>query len=738
MGQYFKVINFDKKQYLDPSSFMKLMEWSYNANDLILNLEKKLATEWKGDRVYVVGDYALSSDREGCYDYELLKQLELENGIYGRFEEYDGHEYPKTLYSSLEELGYKKIPLENVNEKEYRYIYNHKRQEYIDLEHCPVAWISPYNYTFAVAKISPLSLSLALGNEMGGGDFYTKEKVGLVGQYIHDIQDIEITSTKLSNNYREVRPEFYEGRHIPYEETEREINNIKKGIVVDFFRKIMKQYELEVSIIENEEKEEVFKIKDLQAGNLGNIESEEFKNLAEIIERLDAYHNDYIYSQFEEGEPTEWDKTAKKFLENEYVAEVLSLTDPKLYAEYRKGYYDLEIINTVLDKETIQEFNNSYILRDSLRILEFHSNEDGIDFTLYDKYGNEIDGGLMTDKTFSEKGLLRELEGFLVNTRPFINLSEENLIAIPNYKFEELIQNGGEGLEESILADRIVSWYDPYELKDTYDTIEEAFKETEGTLTNNPLQVYNTIRETFVEMNETDPEYKETKYLLNDVGKYVAQKEIMQYLKDNFIVQELDSIIGVDETAHINTLYSETLERMGVDNIMFIDTQPFTDSEGYNTEITFKSGGKFIANIESITDIEDVSIAILEAKTIADYERDVQEIIKNSVREETLESDEKEMLFGTFKKYIQKLDITELPNNATELKSNFLRHFYSQTLNKEGSHELNFKAMNNEIDNFYNENSLNKDFIKLSDLTEVQECLDEKQIVEEIEISAEE
>ena len=738
MGQYYKVINFDKKQYLDPSSFRKLMEWSYNANDLVLNLEKKLATEWKGDRVFVVGDYALSSDREGCYDYELLRQLEMENGIYGKFETYNGNEYPKTLYSSLEELGYKEIPLENVNEKEYRYIYNHKRQEYIDLEHCPVAWISPYNYTFEVAKISPLSLSLALGNEMGGGDFYTQEKVKLVGQYINDIQDIEVTSTKLNNNYKEFRPEFYEGRHIPYEETYREINNIKKGIVVDFFRKIMKQYELEISIVENAEKEEVFKINDLQGGNLGNIESEEFKTLGDIIDRLDAYHNDYIYSAFEEDKPSEWEITAKKFLESNYVAEVLSLTDPKLYKDYRKGYYDIEIINTVLDKESIQEFNNSYILKDSLRILEFHTSEEGIDYTLYDKFGNEIDGGLMTDKTFSEKGVLRELEGFLENTRPVVDFSEENLITIPNYKFEELIQNGGEGIQEFILTDRVVNWYDTYELNDNYNSIEEALKETEGALTNNPIQVYNIVREKLVEMNDTALDYQETKYLLNDIGKFIAQKEIMQYLKDNFIIQELDSIIGVDETAHIDTLYSETLERMGVDNIMFIDTKPFTESEGYNTEITFKTGGKFIAHIESITDIEDVSIAILEAKTFADYERDVQEIIKNSVREESLESDEKEMLFGAFKKYIQKLDITELPDSATELKSNFLRDFYIQTLNKEGSHELNFKAMNNEIDNFYTENSLNKDFIKLSDITEVKECLEGKEIVEEIEVTAEE
>lgn len=39
---------------------------------------------------------------------------------------------------------------------------------------------------------------------------------------------------------------------------------------------------------------------DLQGGNLGNIESESFKDFDEIIERLDIYHYDYIVRALEE------------------------------------------------------------------------------------------------------------------------------------------------------------------------------------------------------------------------------------------------------------------------------------------------------------------------------------------------------------------------------------------------------------------------------------------------------
>ena len=92
MGQYYIVANIDKKEYMRSNGGVKLMEWSYNRNPLVLNLMKKLANEWKNDRVFVAGDYALSKDRidkdknpiEKDYDYEILEKIEKELNIYDK------------------------------------------------------------------------------------------------------------------------------------------------------------------------------------------------------------------------------------------------------------------------------------------------------------------------------------------------------------------------------------------------------------------------------------------------------------------------------------------------------------------------------------------------------------------------------------------------------------------------------------------------------------------------------
>lgn len=224
MGQYYKVVNIDKKEYMYSEAGIKLMEWSYNRNTLVLNLMKKLANEWKGDRVFVVGDYALSSDRidsdnnEKDYDYDLLEKIEKELDIYNRE---DGG-YPITLYYFADK-NYQEIKLEKIENEEYKYIYNHKRKEFINLEHCPLAWLYKDKNNFKQVKVSPLSLLLALGNGMGGGD-YGGNNENLVGKYINEVQDLEVTKEPLNLDYTEFRPEFYEDVYIPYNEIQNEIN----------------------------------------------------------------------------------------------------------------------------------------------------------------------------------------------------------------------------------------------------------------------------------------------------------------------------------------------------------------------------------------------------------------------------------------------------------------------------------------------------------------------------------
>lgn len=63
---------------------------------------------------------------------------------------------------------------------------------------------------------------------------------------------------------------------------------------IDLFEQLMDLYEFRVHIETNEDGEEILKLEDLQRGNIGDIESEEFNDYYEILERMEAYHEDYI------------------------------------------------------------------------------------------------------------------------------------------------------------------------------------------------------------------------------------------------------------------------------------------------------------------------------------------------------------------------------------------------------------------------------------------------------------
>jgi hypothetical protein len=92
MGQYYYIVNLDKKQYLDPHAFghgMKLLEFSCSqggANTALacllansngrgggdLHSENPIVGSWAGDRIVVAGDYAEIGDRGELDDNENL------------------------------------------------------------------------------------------------------------------------------------------------------------------------------------------------------------------------------------------------------------------------------------------------------------------------------------------------------------------------------------------------------------------------------------------------------------------------------------------------------------------------------------------------------------------------------------------------------------------------------------------------------------------------------------------
>lgn len=209
MGQYYRIINTDKKEFLCPYDFdngAKLMEWSYLKNNMCLSLFYLLNDRWKGDHVYVVGDYAELDDPNEVW-YNTLK-----------------NEMQKLNMSSEDSLySYACDHFENISKefskKAYtpKYIYNTAKKQYIDLKHCPVAWVwqDKKRNKAGVSKINPLSLLLAISNNRGGGDF-RNDINDYVGSWCDTTDSIIVSKEKLDNDCEEFCPDFFEDELISY------------------------------------------------------------------------------------------------------------------------------------------------------------------------------------------------------------------------------------------------------------------------------------------------------------------------------------------------------------------------------------------------------------------------------------------------------------------------------------------------------------------------------------------
>ena len=136
------------------------------------------------------------------------------------------------------------------------------------------------------------------------------------------------------------------------------MDELKQEKIVKFFKEMLNVYEFDLIVDTNENSESVFKLKDLQEGNLGGIEQENFYTLQDIINRLDVYHQDYIYKPLEEKEniklnTNDWEIIAKKFIENENIEKVLKRIDTHkyIYLSDKQNKFELQDIIKILDEE---------------------------------------------------------------------------------------------------------------------------------------------------------------------------------------------------------------------------------------------------------------------------------------------------------------------------------------------------------------------------------------------------
>lgn len=207
MGQYYKIVNFDKREFLyswDYDCGSKLMEFSYIGDDLSSNgfvgaLINLLQTDWKGDRVLVVGDYS-------NVDYaneDLPEKADFISSLYGEF----GLDEDKSFYFCDEELGFKKISGVE-SKKATRYLVNNKTKEYVDLKNLPIEWSYEDESGTSYTSIFPLMLLIAFGNGLGGGD-YMGEEFSDVGLWCDSSDGIEFVNS-IPEGFEELRSYFTE------------------------------------------------------------------------------------------------------------------------------------------------------------------------------------------------------------------------------------------------------------------------------------------------------------------------------------------------------------------------------------------------------------------------------------------------------------------------------------------------------------------------------------------------
>lgn len=174
MGQYYKPISIDKKEYLYTHDFktkgyekeswgvgLKLMEHSYIGNQVMNAVEYLLSPEgsWYKTRIVWAGDYA-----EGEPERELNEQNERPN-----------------LYMIMENEGTKLIPPTKSIRRKYKYLVNHTKKIAIDL-----TTIEKDSNGY---RIHPLSLLTAEGNGLGGGDYGGGDS--RVGTWARDVISME-------------------------------------------------------------------------------------------------------------------------------------------------------------------------------------------------------------------------------------------------------------------------------------------------------------------------------------------------------------------------------------------------------------------------------------------------------------------------------------------------------------------------------------------------------------------
>lgn len=217
MGQYYKIICLNRREELSKKDYgAKLMESAWAGNVLTTSLYYMLMNDWNEKIVVNVGDYADTDDDWSAVVNKL-----------------DNTKLYKSLYDTAND--YSKVDrISSVTRADLGLIYglNLDKKEFVNLNVLPVTDVYEDAQGKTVYAVEPILLLIAIGNGLGGGDYFTEDaSAEYVGRWVGDRISV---SEFVPDGYTEIVPNFKE--YYTDEDTEEQYYNFAEKKFVKILR----------------------------------------------------------------------------------------------------------------------------------------------------------------------------------------------------------------------------------------------------------------------------------------------------------------------------------------------------------------------------------------------------------------------------------------------------------------------------------------------------------------------
>lgn len=308
------------------------------------------------------------------------------------------------------------------------------------------------------------------------------------------------------------------------------MEKLKEEKIVHFVRKLLNIYDFDLVVDFNRNLEKVFRLKDLQNGNIREKDNKEFYTLADIINGLNIYHRDYIYTSLEEkkeADKNDWKMIVKNFIENENIERILRNINAQkyIYLISERNIFGLQDIIKILNEyeqfykkvceEYISTMSKEILLEKGQNILHIFIEDKYIELKEEGKinienYKNYLDLGFNEYEYDSYQELfnkvikdeiaydLNDLELFDENRNWCFYLSFEELKKI-GYGYK--VKDNYPLLEKYILKDKeIVDFYDYFtleELNELEDTLYLYYEMDDIDFDESNLELYSKSNKNF-------------------------------------------------------------------------------------------------------------------------------------------------------------------------------------------------------------------------------------------------